>query len=377
MVVTDVEDDVWRDKELEEKFHKINGPSNETSLQFIWRTYQGLCDRICRPERKPYSSADVETRTENILLKHNLEKSCKFQIQNNKFILSSSIEDKVQSIYWKNLNLGDSYESNCIIYLHTNTRNLLDAVDFLPLCHKLNTHLLAFDLPGHGLTQTRKDMMSTSLSLEALNHIIHWLITKQSINKIILIGRGMSTAICIEYCAYDNNTQKFNSHFNNVKQVRSFFRQSVERNVSQIDNPTSYQGHKVCAIILDSPYTSIGSMVDDAVVRFQNSGHYLPTFLFNVGARMIRSSVTNRLGFDPYSIKPVTSVPKITQPILIVAASNDDYIPIHHAFTMQSSCTCSSRCELIEFEGTHFSDRPNQIYDNVEIFLRSLGENPL
>jgi hypothetical protein len=37
-----------------------------------------------------------------------------------------------------------------VLYLHTNTRSLVDAKEVLPVCHALGASLLAFDLPGCG-----------------------------------------------------------------------------------------------------------------------------------------------------------------------------------------------------------------------------------
>ena len=38
----------------------------------------------------------------------------------------------------------------CVVYIHTNTRASVDAVELLPLCKELQCDLAAFDLPGCG-----------------------------------------------------------------------------------------------------------------------------------------------------------------------------------------------------------------------------------
>ena len=64
----------WNDPELDVKLNQYHGPEDESNTQFIYRTYTGLCDRICKPNRKHYTTSDVEFKTNQIMTNYRKEK---------------------------------------------------------------------------------------------------------------------------------------------------------------------------------------------------------------------------------------------------------------------------------------------------------------
>lgn len=535
--------DGWHDPELDSQLNQYSGPEDETNTQFIYRTYNGLCDRICKPKRKNYTTADVEFKTtQTMAIYHKSRQSTKnasanfdssksqeeddeganenssnteeddFSIFENDLTVPQFDVNTIHSIFWLNNKIPTGKAEHCLFYLHTNTRSAMEAPELLPVCLEAGFHLLAIDLPGHGRTFTHNDLISSQLSLAAVDVHIGHIKSLFQIPYFILLGRGLATALGIEYCSLQqrNSTEKSGiirslsrgllkkscsgdklpglkssgassdrlnqfaaktdtdysnrgSYGANDKPVTqshpqpqtvtsinnsasngggssssifSFFGfgsstpalvkssssvtpasdtvqglsdlgidESILANTSvsvtvpaSVHNPyTCIHMRSVVALILDTPYTSVNALVDDAVTRMQAEGYYIPKFLLDLGAKLVRSSVSARLGFDPYTVKPIELISHVQLPILILAALNDDYIPIHHAMEIHKICrslkhteastshynsnayvTSSTLttttpyqdgCSIVLFEGSHNSARPEAVHESIRMFM--------
>lgn len=528
--------DGWNDSELDIKLNQYNGPKDESNTQFIYRTYTSLCDRICKPNRKLYTTADLNSKTKQIMTISNQKEAYNdmmtsttatqeqhkeeeyFSIFENDITIPNFEVNTIHSIFWLNnkVPLSSSTSSSlpdgkqyCLFYLHTNTRSAIEAIELLPICYEAGYHLFAIDLPGHGRTYTHNDLISTQLSLAAIDtHIGHLKLFYQ-ISEVVLLGRGMATALAIEYCsllntnmtsrksgasvssglirsmsrgllkpsvsresmselkgtdnsATNNNIDNYmlseqlqstssseekNAEFytkqwqqqyqhqqyqqkqdeksskqsseststqessSGINSIFSYFgfgsttsTSSLSTNITatsatSVSNSKSNDNHNkksnatntlpsnphtfqhiqtVTLLILDTPYTSVQALIEDAIERVQAQGYYVPKFLLGLGASLVHSSVTTRLGFDPYMIKPIELLSNINMPILILSALSDDYIPIHHAMEIHKQYRQSKdqrnginieSCSIVLFEGSHNSIRPEPVHQAIKLFI--------
>lgn len=473
--------DGWNDPELDSKLNQYKGPEDETNTQFIYRTYNGLCDRICKPKRKHYITSDVESRSNQVMssfhksqvidssgLKDgnvNLDSEDDFSIFENDLTIPHFDVNTIHSIFWLNNKVSSESSQHCLFYLHTNTRSAIEAVELLPICYEAGFHLMAIDLPGHGRTFTHNDLISTQLALAAIDVHFGHLKSFFQISQVVLLGRGMSTALSIEYCSLFNTnagrrksrdsksgplkpSTSRGSGLNDIKKIEVVDRQisppssstgitayqakeveppssgtnswfsyfgfgstlsstsqsssniatnttATTTNTATCDesslssslpatqpvvNPHSFQHiQSVASLILDTPYTSVHALVEDAIGRLQAEGYYVPKFLLDLGANLVRSSVTSRLGFDPYTVKPIELINYIDIPMLILSALHDDYIPIHHAMEIhkhyrsqkQQSATADC-CSIVLFEGSHNSARPEAVHQAMRLFIERI-----
>ncbi len=165
-----------KDERLEEMFWSNVGPKDETTYQFFQRSFNGFCNALVSPTRSSYSDGGLEvegyiSRSFNLMSEGQVLRVCHWQADSNGTNNSSGDdEDRNTNNSDNNRNSdrinspSDKTNSNsvtlnggrrrlCVVYLHTNTRNLSDALEALPLCRRFGADLLAFDLPGKTATK--------------------------------------------------------------------------------------------------------------------------------------------------------------------------------------------------------------------------------
>eukprot|EP00602_Paraphysomonas_sp_CaronLab_P009936 CAMPEP_0185036544 /NCGR_PEP_ID=MMETSP1103-20130426/29657_1 /TAXON_ID=36769 /ORGANISM="Paraphysomonas bandaiensis, Strain Caron Lab Isolate" /LENGTH=299 /DNA_ID=CAMNT_0027574111 /DNA_START=220 /DNA_END=1119 /DNA_ORIENTATION=- len=209
-----------------------------------------------------------------------------------------------------------------VLYLHTNTRALVDAKEVLPFCHKLGANLVAFDLPGCGKSGGNLSFaMVNDLSI-----VLNELTSRYECSEVILWARGMSTAIAIEYC-------------------------------SELA-PSS----PIKFIVLDSPFLSVKQMVKDATRSVTAYGMPVPQRALLFCATVVRKTLQSRLGSDPYTVVPMDFVPGLNIPGHILSAIEDDYMPPHHGRAIAGAWARESGeiavdCSYSSYPGRHFGER--------------------
>ncbi len=120
--------------EFDQIFWRNHGPTDESTYSFFRRGYNEFCDRLSVPQRSAYTSDD--------LIRSGYEA--------REFNLQSHRGNTLHCCSWRNLNPSPVIYTNpiCILYLHTNTRNLSDATEVISLCDRLGANLVSFDLEG-------------------------------------------------------------------------------------------------------------------------------------------------------------------------------------------------------------------------------------
>jgi pimeloyl-ACP methyl ester carboxylesterase len=295
------------DPEFEKKFHSNHGPENETTIQYIKRIYSNLCKRICEPERLLYEYQDLFLKSQNEFSEviEDLYEVTEFDqnliLPNPKNILTYSVTS-LHCVLWK-LKTDTVLECPCIIYLHTNTRNLTDAVEILPLCATQRYHVFAFDLPSHGKSDAVG--LSALIGIQCIEEMISFLTANYGMEYFYIWARGMSTNFAIEYCNLSKDT----------------------------DSKTNID--RVYGLVLDTPFTSVKDIVRDVMDRFSENGYYIPSPVTYVATSLVRGTLKKQTGFDPYEIQPIQFVEQACKPCVIIAALRDDYVKADHSYKIK------------------------------------------
>lgn len=279
--------DVCSKDELDNIFWREHGPKGETSIQFIHRTYDKFCDSICNPEKMIYSTSD--------LVHNNSYKKLLSDYNPQPFhICSQGI--KISCCFWQRNQ--STHSSTCIIYLHTNTRSIVDAKEILPVADDLEANVIAFDLPGCGKSD---GYIGGDVDID-IECLIEWAkCVHPEKFSIVLWARGMATAHVIKLMA--------------------------KKPVCPL----------VKAVVLDSPFIGIEQMVNDAVKKLNAEGYCIPSSLMKLGTTIVKSTIKKRTGVDPFKIKPLNYADLCSTPCYILSAINDDYIPASHGKTIADS----------------------------------------
>lgn len=313
-----------KDEQLDSILSQHFGPSNESNLEFFRRNYAKFCDSVGNPERKMYTTANLESDCARVSILP------LFEVTEFK---AKSGDNTLHSVFWKRKAFNErisSVNNTCIIYFHTNTNCCMDALEVLPAAQLLNAHILSFDLPGCGKSEGK---VTIDLTKEIELYIDWAKVLLGEAVHIVLWARGMSTGPVIEFAS------KLCDPHRNVK-----------------------------AAVLDSPYTSIQQMITDYVERVYQDGYAIPRTALNMCVRMVASSMASRIGGgDPLKVKPMQFVQQCRLPCYVLAAMSDDYISPKQG--EEIACSWSGPVCYKAFDGRHFGVRTSEMIVNIANFL--------
>ena len=317
-----------KDPEIDHMHDEISGKKNESIMPFLYRSFKETCKRIAEPPKARYESSDLNFSSGVIAQRSEL-----FTFELLEFdIMSRGL--KLHCAVWKCL--GHLEETNthqsksptpCIIYTHTNTRNLADAMELQPLAALTGCHILAFDMPGAGKSE---GMIAASCApvIDHIDDMISWAKINLNVTEVILWARGMSTAATVEYTSSSATRGKYKD--------------------------------LVKYIILDTPYCSVKQVVDNVVQKYKsNSTFSLISPLFYTCAIMFGREVTCNLGANIYAVKPINFAAKNRTPCLILCARSDDYVPTSHSDEFLRQWAGPVR--MVSINGTHYSHREQDV----------------
>lgn len=304
--------EVFQEGQLETLYENRYGPLEESSWNFVNRMYSRLCSFLCQPPRFEYSLSDLATDHEKIV--HNIA-VCPFTVK------SDGID--IFCVQWEVVRDPEL----CIIYIHSNTRSLVDSIEILPFAKQLGANLIGFDLPGCGKSE---GVLSAQVALHVKN-VIEVSQRETKCKRIIIWGRGTGTYPAMDYCA------------------------SVH-----VEEHAQALGLSVQLLVLDTPFTSFRDVVNDAIARYESEGNYFPRTMFAIVSKLIRMTIKRRAGIDLYHIRPIDLCAKLTMPSLILAATADDYVAPSHGLKIQAACKGPSTYHTIH--GGQFTHRtPEQL----------------
>lgn len=346
---------------LEEAFRREFGPSEESTYQALQRGYKGFTNRIYNNIKMTYDEQrDIFDKVDSTLF----NPTC--------FKLRSSDNIQLSCCYCENKSQINIEARRIIIFMHTNTRNLLQGLDILKVCTDLKASLLTYDLRGCGKSDG-PGLNNLDTHLADLDLIIRWARSKMRGNSISSASLAASAASATQ----------------SAGQLELIFwarGMSCATVIYHASNPLRRPApHRLCDypvkfIVLDSPYVSIEQMVLDCLAHMRRCGYYLPDAVLNVGASLVRNSLSSKLkGMDPFDVRPADHVELIGTPCCILIATEDDYVPIQQGLEIASRWLGPAQSRQIN--NTHFGPRTYEqlawIVPRMQLFLVALGDEPL
>lgn len=344
-----------QDPELDNLFSEISGRKDESIFLFFRRSFEETCKRIAEPKKATYDSYDLKFYP-NIVLKYPI----RFSFELSEFtIVSKGL--KLHCALWKcnrgieEINCQHNEKSSppikstkapvsvpCIIYTHTNTRSLADALELQPLAMTTGCHILAFDMPGAGKSEGGLSG-SCAAVISNIDDVINWATLNLNNPDIIMWARGMSTAAAVEYTSL-----------------------SISGGAAK---------ERVKFLVLDSPYCSVKQVIDTVVQKYQEKNSlFIMAPLFRACSTMFGREVTKELGSDIYAVKPIDYASSNNTPCLILSAKNDEYIAASHGDQFLEKW--SGPCFLKAIDGGHYSTRSSDnvmlAVDYLQLFLTYL-----
>lgn len=133
---------------------------------------------------------------------------------------------------------------------------------------------------GHGKSEV--DVMNTEVTMEAIDKAIDWMNATIGCScDIVLWARGMSTAAAIEYCVILDVPAAEQSSIDEEDRSNGGTRAESGKSTPPSSPSPAPQARKNAALVrllvLDTPYTSIRAMVDDAINVFREKGDTVMT----------------------------------------------------------------------------------------------------
>lgn len=300
--------EVFEEGQLEQLYREKCGPPNESSLAFVTRMFSKLLRYAHEFDRFQYTIDDLQYMDgspDGLPTVHCFN------------VITSGV--RLAGVRWEFPKTSSS--KFLIIYVHTNTRSLCDAMEVLPLAKQLQADLVAFDLPGSGKSE---GILNAQVSQQLLD-VIKFVTSETKIPNVVLWGRGTGTFPVMDICS--TVIPKLNTDLPFV----------------------------IRFIVLDSPFTSMKQVVQDLIAKYESLGYYFPHSLFGMVSRMLRVSIQRRAGVDLYDIKPIDLAPSISIPSFILAATCDDYFHSSHGVLIRDKWGAPSVYTAIP--GSQFSKR--------------------
>lgn len=124
--------------EIDNIFWNSHGPKDESAYGFFRRGFDTFINNISNPIRSSYKPDDLildgfDTREFKLISHRGNTLRCCCWVNHNKLLLSNR-------------------NPYCILYLHTNTRNLSDATEIVSVCRRIGADLVSFDFEGFTYT---------------------------------------------------------------------------------------------------------------------------------------------------------------------------------------------------------------------------------
>ena len=344
-----------KDLELDNIFWSSVGPKNESTLEAVRRCYRGLTSKITNPERRTFKDEQLEApgwSTQHFQLRTSLNQNLHCVFWEKEIIGTWTDKEGAQD---KEEKQGEGegegveeedgeqqkFERNeiVVVYMHTNTSCLADAIEVLPVCAALNACMVAYDLRGHGRSDG-EGMVNISSNVRDLETVVAW--ARHKSNNMILWARGAATCVASRY--------------------QSLLCPKVAQN-PKLDNPIKY-------MVLDSPFISVRQMYKDCVDKVREKNYeYVPETLFGAVAKYFRRGVKVKLGEDPFDISLEAELELCTSPASFLIAINDDYIPPTHGTSLAALYGGPIFARM--FEGRHFTPRKEEIVTGVVAHVES------
>jgi hypothetical protein len=327
------------DADFDNFFWTKAGPKDESTTQFIRRHFHKFCEDLTNPVRHVYEPKQLAGPLNSKFEVTKFYDINEFNILSNNASLHCCLWKKKKSPSSENsrttvkevdhVNIITTSAPLCLLYLHTNTRSLVDALEVIELAHSLDAHLVAMDLPGCGKSEGK---LHGNFEPDIM-HLMEWTQCLTSLDtEFVIWARGMSTAPAIDICAS-----------------------------ASICKSDSYLTKLKC-VILDSPFTGIDDMIKDGISNMETKGYSISKTFIQMLTSMVMRSLKHRMdGFDLMQVRPLDVVSRCHLPCFILSADADDYIPVSHGIAIKAKWAHPSTQFTVFPGGKHFGVRPSSV----------------
>lgn len=211
----------------------------------------------------------------------------------------------------------------CVIYLHGNSSNRLEALACIEILLPLNITLFCFDFSGCGLSEGEYISLGY-FEKDDVSFIIDHLRSTNTVSSIGLWGRSMGAVTAIMHSIRDPS---------------------------------------IAGMVLDSPFTSLRTLAEELCREHTK----IPKTILDAALKMIRKTILQKAGFDILELEPIKYVKKSYIPAFFVAGKNDNFIKPHHSQQLHDLYSGDKNIVLVE--GDHNDDRPEFLMNSIGIFF--------
>jgi hypothetical protein len=131
-------------------------------------------------------------------------------------------------------------------------------------------------------------------------------------------------------------------------------------------NLLMHQAHISC-LLLDSPFSSINSMVDDV----GKSKMGLPSFIMSIGMSVIKGTIKSKIKFDITKLDPLTSSRKLLIPASFISAKEDTLVLPKRIQEYFNNYNHPEK-QIIHSEYEHNSDREEVVLQQCYSFIERI-----
>lgn len=288
----------------------------EEASWYSWlsKPYNMLWKALIRPPRARYSLSDLGVSI--FVYGNHVFQRQDIQLQNYR---GQKLE--CSHFYMRG---GLALRQLCVLYLHGNCSSRLETFYVLPALLSRGLSVFCLDLAGSGWSGGEYISLGYHEEQDVKAAISHLRDTGAA-RAVALWGRSMGAAAAVLRASQDPD---------------------------------------IAACVLDSPFADLAAVVEEYTERIRIT---IPKALLGMGLDRIREEIKERVGFDPYDLKPVKHAPHAAMPALFGVARDDTFILPHHTIDLHNAW--GGDRQLIQFEGGHSGRRPPWFLDQAADFL--------
>lgn len=228
--------------------------------------------------------------------------------------------------------MGTQQTRPCVIYAHGNCSCRLEVFEVLPVLLARGITVLCLDFAGCGWSEGEYISLG-HYEAHDLRCAVEYLRESGDTSAIAIWGRSMGAAAAILHAAEDSG---------------------------------------LSACVLDSPFSDLRVVIEEYVASMTGRYLQLPRWAMTSALQLLRTEVSSRASFDPFTLSPLAVAPRVECPALFGVAADDDFVLAHHAEALHN--VWRGAREIRHFEGGHGGKRPEWfVHDAADFLLEQMA----
>ena len=230
---------------------------------------------VIRPPRASYLQNDLGPNEMRLGSGVNVVRS-DFEIENKRGL-------KMKCSHFEPLESNRKWDTMpCVIYMHGNASNRMEAFELVEYFLSSNITLFCFDFPGCGNSEGEYISLGW-WERDDVGCIIDYLRQNRKISSVGLWGRSMGAVTALLHGDRD---------------------------------PT------IAGMVLDSPFSNLRTLIDELASTVAS----VPKFLLGAAIWSVKKSIKSRAHFDIGDLTPITHVKECFIPAVFATGEQDDFI---------------------------------------------------